>query len=133
MTAKTLYQFFLTDCKSGHTRISRRLAGEFLVDRIICRNVEAKSSYLSVFVPRGITEPAINALAMEYRAIIDEEDRAGFSKGTIFTGRVFIYHEGYMFEEKRVELENLLKKAGADPRFFGPDEEVKRNSPLYRK
>jgi len=133
LSAKTLYEFFLTDCKSRSSRTSRNLANQFRVERIICRNLDAKSSYLSVFVPRGITSPGIEALASEYLAILEEEDRAGFGAGTVFTGRIFIYHEGLLPADRKTELESLLKKTGADPRFFGPEEVIKRNSPLYEQ
>ena len=48
LTAKTLYQFFLTDCKARSTRTSRDLGNQYRVERIICRDEDTKSSYLSV-------------------------------------------------------------------------------------
>jgi hypothetical protein len=133
LTAKTLYQFFVTDCKASSTRTTRNLADKFQVERVICRNLDTKSAYLSVFVPQPNAEPVIEALASGYKEMIDEEDRAGFSKGTVFTGRIFIYHDRYLLDRQIKSLTTALKNAGADPVFYGPDEQVKRNSPLYQQ
>jgi hypothetical protein len=133
LTAKTLYQFFLTDCKAGATRTTRNLADKFQVERVICRNLDTKSAYLSVFVPQGNAEPVIEALASEYKDMIQEEDRAGFSKGTVFTGRIFIYHDRLLLDRQIESLTKTLKSADADPVFYGPDEQVRRNSPLYQQ
>jgi hypothetical protein len=136
LTAKTLYQFFLSDCgtnSTGGIRTTRNLAGKFQVERIVCRNQDTKAAYLSVFIPQGNVEPVIEALASEFKEIVNEEDRAGFSRGTIFTGRIFIYHESRLFDRQIESLTAKLKDAGADPVFYGPDEQVKRNSPLYQR
>jgi hypothetical protein len=88
---------------------------------------------LSVFVPQGNAEPVIEALASEYKDMIQEEDRAGFSKGTVFTGRIFIYHDRLLLDRQIESLTKTLKSADADPVFYGPDEQVRRNSPLYQQ
>jgi hypothetical protein len=131
LTAKTLYQFFLTDCKTSSMRTTRNLAGKFQIERIMCRNLDTKSAYLSVFVPQGNAEPVIEALAVEYKEMVNEEERAGFGRGTIFTGRIFIYHDRPLLDRQMQSLTTKLTEAGADPVFYGPDEQVRRNSPLY--
>lgn len=131
LTAKTLYQFFLTDCQTGGSRTTRVLKNGFSVERVICRDFNTKSAYLSVFIPQPNAEPAIQALASEYREMIDEEDRAGFSRGTVFTGRVIIYHDRLLLDRQINELKLELEKNGADPIFRGADYAVARNSPIY--
>jgi hypothetical protein len=149
LTVKTLYQFFLEDCKGSSTRstgvLGRGTDREFQAVWTVCRDLDTRSAYMSVFIPQGNPEPAILAFAAEFQKIIDNENRSGLNarvhirpgdgsetgKDVVFTGLVIIYYTRHLFDHQIESLTKEFEKRGAHPRFHGPDYEVTRNSPLY--
>lgn len=150
LSVKTLHQFFLEDCKGGSSRTSSVLGRgtdrEFQAQWTICRDLDTRSAYLSVFIPQPNPEPAILAFAEEFQKILEMENRSGIGgahvrmrpgersetgKDVVFTGLVVVYYTRHLFDHQIESLTKEFEKRGAHPRFHGPDYEVTRNSPLY--
>ena len=128
LSVKTLYQLFLTDCRG--TRSQHTLESKHKIEWVLCRNPDSKSAHLNVYVPYGNPEPAISSLAKEHRTIIGDFERAGFLRGMVFTGLVYVYHDYPLREQQKAALAEEFRNNETEVRFRGPEYEVAENSPI---
>ena len=150
LTAKSLYQLFLEGCGNGglsHTgyRLENPEAHGFVVDYIICADVDSRAAYLNVFITkRANAAELLKMLATEYKGFLSKhlEHATSFirvkpgeamerAKGWVFTGVIGIYHEGLLMPGEPEEVRAEFEGHGAHVRFYGPDYVVTKNSPLY--